>query len=587
MKVAELNKFFFYLILSVTLSSGCGKDLGDDPVDPVDPIKPLTPAEILARYKPIKEYAEEYVPGITVGLGLGADIYLKDSDYKKLSDENFQMFTTGNAMKHSSVVKADGTLNFSTIDAFLAAVPSDIEIYGHNFIWHTQQKQSYLKSLIAPEMEDGSGDGGVCRNVISNSGFESGIEGWIGFWGKYDYEIVQPGYESDKAIHFTIKPDCVNMWDAQLFWPLNSFLEKGVTYAYEFYAKSDSGLQVQFLGQNASYAGIYLETFTPGTDWTYCTGEFTFDGSVEELERIGIQFGGEAGSQLWIDNFRFGKKNDPSTSSVKALSGVTYKYKTPEEKKEILLGAMEDWIRQMAGHLGDRVKHWDVINEPITDWNHQWRGVNGNFSEGDSEPVEKDGLTLNWGADRWYWGYYIGKEYAVKAFEYARKYCGPDARLFVNDYGLESSPDKLKALIAFVEYIEQNGQKVDGIGTQMHVSTSITKAKVDAMFQTMARTGKLVRVTELDVQVGTASPTSNQLLAQAETYKMIVESYLANVPVAQQSGITVWTLSDNPAEHEYWLKGDSPNLFNKTYGRKISYKYFCDALAGKDIGAEF
>ena len=88
MKVAELNKFFFYLILSVTLSSGCGKDLGDDPVDPVDPIKPLTPAEILARYKPIKEYAEEYVPGITVGLGLGADIYLKDSDYKKLSDEN-------------------------------------------------------------------------------------------------------------------------------------------------------------------------------------------------------------------------------------------------------------------------------------------------------------------------------------------------------------------------------------------------------------------------------------------------------------------------------------------------------------------
>ena len=38
-------------------------------------------------------------------------------------------------------------------------------------------------------------------------------------------------------------------------------------------------------------------------------------------------------------------------------------------------------------------------------------------------------------------------------------------------------------------------------------------------------------------------------------WQMIVESYKANVPAAQQSGITIWSLSDNEAEHEYWLKG--------------------------------
>ena len=53
-----------------------------------------------------------------------------------------------------------------------------------------------------------------------------------------------------------------------------------------------------------------------------------------------------------------------------------------------------------------------------------------------------------------------------------------------------------------------------------------------------------------------------------DAYRMIVESYKANVPEAQQSGITIWSLSDNEAEHEYWLKGQVPNLFDKDYKGK-------------------
>ena len=80
----------------------------------------------------------------------------------------------------------------------------------------------------------------------------------------------------------------------------------------------------------------------------------------------------------------------------------------------------------------------------------------------------------------------------------------------------------------------------------MHVpASSITREQIDAMFQTMAATGKLVRVTELDVALGTASPSAEQLELQANVYQMIFESYKANVPEAQQSGITIWTLSDN------------------------------------------
>ena len=122
----------------------------------------------------------------------------------------------------------------------------------------------------------------------------------------------------------------------------------------------------------------------------------------------------------------------------------------------------------------------------------------------------------------------------------------------------------------------------------MHVTaSSITREQIDAMFQTMAATGKLVRVTELDVALGTASPSAEQLELQANVYQMIFESYKANVPEAQQSGITIWTLSDNAAEHEYWLPDESPNLFDGNYNRKHAYKGVCDGIAGKDLSEEF
>jgi GH35 family endo-1,4-beta-xylanase len=262
--------------------------------------------------------------------------------------------------------------------------------------------------------------------------------------------------------------------------------------------------------------------------------------------------------------------------------------KSAEEKRNALLGAMEDWISGMYEHLNGRVLNYDVINEPIAD-NNQWRGVGGNFMDDDVAPEEsaEGGLNLNWEDDHFYWGYYIGKDYGVKAFEFARKYAPQNSNLFVNEYGLESNPNKLAALLEFVNYIDENGQHVDGIGTQMHVSTSITQAEVDAMFKTLAATGKLVRVTELDVQVGTTTPSTSQLAEQAATYQMIVESYLANVPQAQQSGITIWSLTDNKREHEYWLPDDQPNLFDANYGRKHAYKGVCDGLAGYDISTDF
>ena len=318
------------------------------------------------------------------------------------------------------------------------------------------------------------------------------------------------------------------------------------------------------------------------------------DNAVKDGEtefKISFDMGKVPGVTYIIDNVQVTEHQDAAAKPQKATT-ITYKLKTPEEKRTLLLGAMEDWIREAMTHMGDNVTSWDVINEPIGD-DCRFRGIDGGWMEGDSEPTESEasGLNLNWvndaGNGHFYWGYYLGMDYAVKAFEYARQYSPNGAKLFVNDYNLETSPSKLAKLIEFVNYIDNNGAHVDGIGTQMHVSSSITKDQVDAMFKTLAQTGKLIRITELDVAIGTASPSAEQLQKQSDIYQMILTSYFENIPDAQRSAITIWTLSDNAKEHEYWLKDESPNLFDAKYGRKIAYKGVCDAIAGFDISADF
>ena len=475
------------------------------------------------------------------------------------------------------------------------------------------------------------------NNVLAGdaSDFEGGTTGNWGSWGsnKESAEVEEGvGYNNSKALALKNKGDG-NAWEAQCAYTFDDALQAGKKYIIQFYAKSTSAAgELQFQYQNGStYAsqGGY-NTFNVGTDWVKC--EFTFTPAYDDANRIILNFG-KVGATYYIDNIKFGLAKDQTSATrgiqyvlarngkarkaTRAGSKMYYILKTPAEKQAALEGAMEAWVSGVANHLKEKNVvpfGYEVINEPIADGSNMYRGLSeGTFggtwtdddgnTQYDAAPTEDDanGLTLNWGSGHWYWGYYV-PDYHVKAFQLARKYLPADTKLFVNDYNLETSPKKLEALIKFIKEIdEKNGSPiVDGIGTQMHVTLNCSdnaeknaaniaelKTKVDAMFQTMAATGKLIRVTELDLSLGTGTPSSNQYKAQSDAYRMIVESYKANVPEAQQSGITVWSLSDNEAEHEYWLKGQVPNLFDKDYKRKWAYKGFCDGIAGEDLGLKY
>lgn len=627
-------KIMLPVVASAMLLTGCDDQImewgrGADKGTVTSAEIPLAVKEVIANYDDIKTYSAQYMPNSLVGIGMGADLFVANTNGEgDLAAANYQLFTPGNAMKHDAIVGNSGNLNFATLDKLIDAIQaSDMKLYGHNFFWHTQQQQTYLKSLIAPTLVvESEGD---IANILPGdaSDFNGGTTGGWGSWGsnKKTVEVVAgAGQDGSAAVVLSNNGDG-NSWEAQFAYTFDSYLDPTKKYIIQFYAKSTSAAgEIQFQYQNGSTydsQGGY-NTFAVGTDWVKCESEFT--PAYEDVNRIILNFG-KVGATYYVDNIKFGIAKDQGESAAPSrqtiirrgssrASKMYYVLKSADEKREALEGAMESWVKGVAEHLAEKniVPYgYDVINEAIADgggvrgfdgvFGGTWTEDDVTYYDAAPEESETDGLSLNWGSGHWYWGYFV-PDYPVRAFQLARKYLPADTKLFINDYNLESSTGKLQQFCDLVKKIDaDNGSPiVDGVGTQMHVSLSCSddteknaaniaalKEKVDAMFQTMAATGKLVRVTELDIALGTSSPSAAQYQAQADCYRMIVESFKANVPDAQQSGITIWSLSDNEAEHEYWLNGEKPNLFDADYLRKWSYKGFCDGIAGEDLGLKY
>lgn len=470
-----------------------------------------------------------------------------------------EAFTTNATWKHISfTVGAEGTLaladgsNAFQIKIDLGSLPS----------------VTYLIDVTTFTVKDVNAS--VANNLISNGDFEGGaLTGWTG-WGNSSTRAVSAegeGFNSSYAMVLT-NPTGANNYSAQQVYTFSEPLEQGVEYTCTFMAKASVNAALQVELQNASYGADYYSGITVGTEWTVITKTMT----PKTADRTKFIFDfGETACTLYIDDIVFTKAGEEGGGGA-----IVEVPKTDEQKTEIITAAMEDWISRMMSHYAPDVHAWDVVNEPMTE--------NGVVRDGVTGVVEAD-----MASDEFYWQKYMGKDYAVKAFSLARQYgsANPDAKLFINDYNLESNMTKLAGFIDYVAYIESQGAQVDGIGTQMHISYNSDKDLIAQMFEKMAATGKLIKVTELDVRLGTASPTVALLEQQMEMYKYVIDTYKEKIPVAQQYGITIWGISDHENEHENWLPDESPNLWTAEYARKLAYKGVADGLAGKDVSEDF
>lgn len=402
-------------------------------------------------------------------------------------------------------------------------------------------------------------------NLISNGNFNTDLTGWSkynGATGALSLATSANAYEGNGAMKVVnATSDASNQWKTQIHsdFTTKMTLDKNYTISYMIRSEATGSVRCSTTGTSANYQGDQATSPT----WKLVEWKIKSNGTETGLN---FDLGGAAGT-YYIDNVSV---TDDGASTGGSTAPVVIE-KTAAEKTTIIGAAMTDWISKMVGHYKNDVFAWDVVNEPMRE--------DGTLRNGTESG--------NTAADYFSWVKYLGQDYAVTAFKLARQYGNATDKLFINDYNLESSLAKCDGLINYVKYIESKGAQVDGIGTQMHISLTTDKGNIAQMFQKLAASGKLIKISELDIKIGTNSPTLVQQADQAAMYQYVMDMYMKYIPVAQQYGVTLWGVSDNSQEHTNWIPNDAPNLWDANYVRKQAYMGFANGLAGKDVSLGF
>lgn len=278
---------------------------------------------------------------------------------------------------------------------------------------------------------------------------------------------------------------------------------------------------------------------------------------------------------------------------------------TDEEKKDTLTWAMGTWIDGMMAATDGYVTSWDVVNEALSGADKDGDG------KYDLQSAKRGNVSADDAKNNFYWQDYLGDlDYVRTAVADARKSFAdhngdPEKlKLFINDYNLESDWDdngKLKSLIQWIHDWEADGvTKIDGIASQMHISCyadpntqESKKNHIVKMLQLMAESGKLCKISELDmgyVDAAGNSVTYDQMTEEQhkemrDLYTFVLKKYFEIIPVAQQYGITQWCATDSPKDSG-WRPGLPTGLWDLNYLRKHTYAGFAAGLGAPEYWKE-
>ena len=380
-----------------------------------------------------------------------------------------------------------------------------------------------------------------------------------------------------------------NFWNAQINYEPGFTFENGKIYHLKMKIKGSVAGELGAGFQNPDgYKGCGdFPTIKVTTDWAEVDVATTCNG--DNALRLLLNIGKYAGT-LYIDDFEVYYTKSSNTIPL-----------TDEEKKNILTPVMQNWIYAMMEATEGKVKAWDVVNEAISGTDKDGDGFYDLQSATRGIVPEADAK------NNFYWQDYLGDlDYVRTAVAAARKGFADaggnpeELKLFINDYNLETAYDqnkKLKSLIHWIGEWEKDGvTKIDGIGSQMHVSCSMNPAEQKRreesyvnMLNLMVASGKLVRISELDMglddengnSVNTTDMTEEQHKAMRAYYEFIVKKYLEIVPENQQWGICQWCATDSPA-NSGWRAGKPVGLWDLDYYRKHTYGGFAAGLGAPE-----
>ena len=528
----------------------------------------------LDGYKALKEYIDySKYPNFKLGAGTTVNTYLSNSTYKSMINNNFTETVAGNAMKMASCVDGNGNMNFTNVKKYVnAADKSGINVYGHTLAWHSQQPKAWLLKLLADKKVDG---GEEVWKTAANKDFRSDkTVGWKATESEWGYSTSFSSTDGLKVTTTKSYP-----WQVQ-FVPMSDIaLTSGKTYTMTMTVKGTGSGKLD--GRVGDWSGGANFSLNFNTEWNDVKVEVKPTLANNFILLHVVNYVGD----VYIKNIKF-----------EGYEGQTRPL-TQEERHDTLVWAMDKWIKGMMEACDGKVKAWDLVNEAVAGADNDRDGYYDlQHSEGYAQG------TWDVGGDAFYWQDHMGDlDYIRQACRLARKYGPEDIVLFINDYNLESDWDnnkKLKSLINWIEKWEADRvTKIDGIGTQMHISCfennthqNNIKKHITQMFQLMANSGKLVRVSELDMgyvrgsnRWGASSKTNELTEAEhkkmADFYEWIIKEYFRIIPPEQQWGICQWCTTDAPA-NSGWRGGEPVGIWDINNYRKHVYAGFVRGLNG-------
>ena len=533
----------------------------------------------LDEYKALKEYIDySKYPNFKLGAGTTVSEYLNDSLTKNMINKNFSETVAGNAMKMASCVDGNGNMNFTTVKNYVnAATKAGINVYGHTLAWHSQQPKGWLLKLLADKPDP---TGGEEYTVVASKDFRTNKSvGWKASESENGYSI---NFDATNGLKVTTTKSLP--WQVQFVPMDNIILEKGKSYKMIMTVKgSKSGKLDGRLGDWSGGANFSL-SFTAEWKEVDVNVTPTMDGNFILLH-VPNYIG-----DVYIQSIKF-----------EGYKGSTVP-QTKEEMHDTLVYAMDKWIKGMMNACGGKVKAWDLVNEAIGGGGNDGSGYYTLQHSEKHNPSGNPDATWDVGGDAFYWQDYMGDlEYIRQACRLARKYGPEDIVLFINDYNLESDWDdnkKVKSLVNWIKKWESDGvTKIDGIGTQMHISCfesntilNNIKKHITQMFEVIAKSGKLCRVSEMDMgyvrgsnrwgsSVKTNQLTEAEHKKMADFYEWIIKEYLRIIPPAQQWGICQWCTTDAPA-NSGWRGGEPVGIWDINKYRKHAYAGFVRGLNG-------
>jgi endo-1,4-beta-xylanase len=392
-------------------------------------------------------------------------------------------------------------------------------------------------------------------NLIDKGDFEDGAPAWGG-WGNNSTRGLTAegqGYGNTGFAFWVTNPTAADFWAAQSVYTFAEPLEDGETYVLSFWVRGDGEGVIKPELQSANYSSNGFGDVIVTDQWKHI--ELTTTATAADRTRFIISYGTYLGT-VYMDDFVI--RTNKSTGG-----SMTFVEKLPEEKTTIVGNAFSSWITEIVSTTSEFINSWNVVNEPMDD---------ANPSEIKSG-LEKSDIA----ADEFYWQDYMGKDYAVEAFKLAREHGKEGDILYITESGLVNNLEKAAGLIEYVSYIESKGAKVDGIGVKMNINLESDKDNIVNLFNTLAASGKIIKVSELELGLGinAEEATVEHYKAQSDMYQFVVAKYFELIPAAQRGGITITSPSDRGQNHT--------GLWSESFNRKRAYVGFINGLSGNNV----